>query len=149
MLRFFKANAEALVAISAVVTGLAAVAAVIFVPLQLAEADRIQRTQTAREIYREFLNLTVQKPELATADYCAMTAPKDRAAYEAYISYLLYTAEQVLEAEPGWEPTMESWLSDHLPRICTMEGGFFVPALDALVARVKTGCAQVVPCAAG
>lgn len=149
MLRFFKANAEALVAISAVVTGLAAVAAVIFVPLQLAEADRIQRTQTAREIYREFLNLTVRKPELATADYCAMTAPKDRAAYEAYISYLLYTAEQVLEAEPGWEPTMESWLSDHLPMICTMEGGFFVPALEALVARVKTGCAQVVPCGGG
>lgn len=149
MLRFFKANAEALGAISAVVTGLAAVAAVIFVPLQLAEADRIQRTQTAREIYREFLSLTVQKPDLATADHCAMTAPKDRAAYEAYVSYLLYTAEQVLEAEPGWEPTMESWLSDHLPMICMMEDGFFVPALDALVARLKTGCAEVVPCAGG
>lgn len=149
MLRFFKAHGEAISKISEVVTGLAALAAVIYVPMQLAEADRLQQTQTAREIYREFLNLTVQKPELATADYCAMTAPKDRAAYEAYVSYLLYTAEQVLEAEPGWEPTMESWLSDHLPLICTMEGGFFVPALDVLVTRVRTNCPRIAPCAEG
>ncbi len=149
MLRFFKSNAETLGAVSAVMTGLAALAAIIVVPLQLAEADRIQRTQTAREIYREFLNLTVQKPELATADLCALTTPKDRAAYEAYVSYLLYTAEQVLEAEPGWEPTMESWLADHLPLICTMEDGFFVPRLDALVARLRADCAEVAPCAGG
>jgi hypothetical protein len=149
MLQFFKTNAEALGAISAVVTGLAAVAAVIFVPLQLAEADRIQRTQAAREIYREFLNLTAQKPELATADLCALTAPKDRTAYEAYVSYLLFTAEQVLEAEPGWETTMEIWLADHLPMICTFEDGFFVPELDGLVTRLQTGCAEVAPCAGG
>jgi hypothetical protein len=149
MLRFFKAHGEAISKISEVVTGLAALAAVIYVPMQLAEADRLQQTQTAREIYREFLNLTVQKPELATADFCALTEPRERAAYEAYVSYLLYTAEQVLEAEPGWEPTMESWLSDHLPLICTMEGGFFVPSLDALVTRVRTNCPKIAPCAEG
>ncbi|HRM75069.1 MAG TPA: hypothetical protein PLI13_10275, partial [Paracoccus sp. (in: a-proteobacteria)] len=58
-------NSEALGAVGAIATAIAAVTAVIVIPYQVAQADRIQRDQTAREIYREFLNLTVQKPELA------------------------------------------------------------------------------------
>jgi hypothetical protein len=47
----------------------------VVIPYQVAQADRIQRDQTAREIYREFLNLTVQKPDLANADYCTLEGP--------------------------------------------------------------------------
>ena len=70
MIDWLRRNAEPLGAIGAIATAFAALSALIIIPVQIAETDRIQRDQTAREIYREFLNLTVQKPELAQADFC-------------------------------------------------------------------------------
>lgn len=114
-------NSEPLQAVGAIATAFAAMTALMVVPYQLAEADRIQRDQTAREIYREFLNLTVQKPELATADYCALTDPKSIAAYSAYADYLLYTADQMVETSPVWRGTMASYLKSHMPYLCSPE----------------------------
>ena len=96
MIDWLRRNAEPLGAIGAIATAFAALSALIIIPVQLAETDRIQRDQTAREIYREFLNLTVQKPELAQADFCTMSDPKEIAAYGAYVEYALYTAEQMV-----------------------------------------------------
>lgn len=70
------------------------------IPYQVAQADRIQRDQTAREVYREFLSLTVQKPELANADYCAPKDPMGQTASAADAEYLLYTAEQMIDTSP-------------------------------------------------
>lgn len=94
----------------------------IIIPVQIGEADRIQRDQTAREIYREFLNLTVQKPELAQADFCTMSDAKDIAAYGAYVEYALYTAEQMVASSPDWRAPMAGYLDDHLPYLCDPEG---------------------------
>ena len=93
-------NAEPLEAVGAIATAFAALTALVVIPYQVAQADRIQRDQTAREIYREFLSLTVQKPELANADYCAMKDPKEQTAYAAYVEYLLYTSEQMIDTSP-------------------------------------------------
>ena len=102
MLGWLRRNAEPLGAIGAIATAFAALSALIIIPVQIGEADRIQRDQTAREIYREFLNLTVQKPELAQADFCTMYDAKDIAAYGAYVEYALYTAEQMVGSSPDW-----------------------------------------------
>ena len=67
MVDWLKRNSAALEAIGAIATAFAALVALMIVPYQIHQADRIQRDQTAREIYREFLNLSVQKPELAQA----------------------------------------------------------------------------------
>lgn len=112
-------NAEPLEALAALATAIAAVTALVVIPYQVAQADRIQRDQTAREIYREFLNLTVQKPELANADFCAIKDPNQTAAYAAYVEYLLYTAEQMIDTSPDWREPMASYLTDHMAYLCS------------------------------
>lgn len=114
-------NSEPLQAVGAIATAFAALTALVVIPYQVAQADRIQRDQTAREIYREFLNLTVQKPELATADYCTLTDPKNLAAYSAYADYLLYTADQMVDTSPVWRGTMASYLKSHMAYLCSPE----------------------------
>lgn len=114
-------NSEPLQALGAIATAFAAITAVIVIPYQVAQADRIQRDQTAREIYREFLNLTVQKPELANANYCALKDPDRIAAYSAYVDYLLYTADQMVQTSPTWRGTMASYLKSHMAYLCSPE----------------------------
>lgn len=114
-------NAEPFQAVGALATAFAALTALVVIPYQVAQADRIQRDQTAREIYREFLNLTVQKPELANADYCALKDPKDQTAYAAYVDYLLYTAEQMIDTSPDWRAPMASYVADHMSYICSTD----------------------------
>jgi hypothetical protein len=112
-------NSKALEALGAIATAFAALTALVVIPYQVAQADRIQRDQTAREIYREFLNLTVQKPELANADYCALMDANQTVAYAAYVEYLLYTSEQMIETSPEWRAPMASYLTDHMSYLCS------------------------------
>lgn len=112
-------NAEALEAVGAIATAFAALTALVVIPYQVSQADRIQRDQTAREIYREFLNLTVQKPELANADYCALKGANQTTAYAAYVEYLIYTAEQMIDTSPNWRAPMASYLKDHMAYLCS------------------------------
>lgn len=121
-------------------TAFAALTALVVIPYQVAEADRIQRDQTAREIYREFLNLTVQKPELATADYCGLTDPTRIAAYSAYADYLLYTADQMVETSPAWRGTMASYLKSHMSYLCSPEIRAANDDVEGLIADLGLTC---------
>ncbi len=134
-------NAEALEAVGAIATAFAALTALVVIPYQVAQSDRIQRDQTAREIYREFLNLTVQKPELANADYCALTDPNQITAYAAYVEYLLYTSEQMIDTSPDWRAPMASYLGDHMEYLCS-EGIWDAqsPDIRDLVAELALTC---------
>ena len=113
-------NAEALGALGAIATAFAALTALVVIPYQVGQADRIQRDQTAREIYREFLNLTVQKPELANADYCTLKDETQRTAYSAYVEYLLYTAEQMVDTSEEWRKPMANYLTEHKTYLCSV-----------------------------
>ena len=136
-------NAEALEAVGAIATAFAALTALVVIPYQVAQADRIQRDQTAREIYREFLNLTVQKPELANADFCALTVPDQITAYSAYVEYLLYTAEQMVATSPDWRVPMAGYLKDHATYLCSPDvwdaQGDVAALVRAVVAHRSSG----------
>lgn len=119
MWKWLERNALTIQAFAAIVTVIAAIIAVIVVPWQIHAADRIQRGQTAREIYREFLNLTANKPEIAAADYCAIKEVKDKMAYEAYVEFLLYTAEQTIDTDDEWRGPMSGYISNHMEYICS------------------------------
>jgi len=119
VLDWLRRNSEALGALGGLATAFAALTALVVIPYQVAQSDRIQRDQTAREIYREFLNLTVQKPDLANADYCALTDPGQKTAYAAYVEYLAYTAEQMVDTSPDWRGPMASYLEDHMAYLCS------------------------------
>lgn len=144
---WFKRHAEAIGAIGTILMALAAVAAAILVPLQIAANDRTSREQAAREIYREFLNITIQRPELAAAPSCPATDPLRQRAYQAYVDCLLYTAEQVLDLSPeDWRDTVAAQLVPHRAYLCGFGTGdmaaMTVQVAD-LVAALQTDCETV------
>ena len=82
--------------------------------MQIDASARQQREQSARDIYREYLNLSIfQNPNFSNPDYCAIEGTANEGAYEDYVEYLLYTSEQVLAAMPDWEPTLSARLTPH------------------------------------
>ena len=134
-------NSEPLQAVGAIATAFAALTALVVIPYQVAQADRIQRDQTAREIYREFLNLTVQKPELASANYCAMKDATQITAYSAYVEYLLYTSEQMIDTSPYWRAPMAGYLAAHMPYLCDQENwAAQSPDIKNLIAELALTC---------
>lgn len=140
-------NSEKIGAVGAIATALAALVALIVIPLQIRSADLIQRDQTAREIYREFLSLTVQKPELASGRYCEMKDENQRIAYEGYVDYLFYTAEQMIESDPEWKGPMASYFEDHLEFICLRENkGRFIQSVAAVAAMLQPQCSKIESC---
>jgi hypothetical protein len=149
MLGWFERNNKSISAISAVVTVVLALAALIGIKVQINGAAHIQREQSARDIYREYLNLSVQKPKFAAPDYCTIAKSNQLAAYQAYVDYLLYTGEQVLSVDPDWNETIDSALKPHAAYLCDTEEGEPYPDSDveALVAKLRASeCAKVKPC---
>jgi hypothetical protein len=148
MMGFFNRNGDGIQAMAGVLTVLLAVGALIGVKWQIDAAERIQQAQSARDIYREFLALSANKPEFATPDYCQLMASSNRGAYTAYVEYLIYTAEQVTSVEEGWSGTFDSFLQDHAAMICDIEeGSGYTPQVATLIAQFQAKhCAAVKPC---
>ena len=133
-----RARAKALQALAAIVTICAAAAALVGVKVQIDANARQQREQSARDIYREYLNLSISKPEFANPDYCALADTANEGAYEDYVEYLLYTSEQVLTAMPDWEPTLSARLTPHMELLCgEADWGEETPAVRVMIGRFK------------
>jgi hypothetical protein len=151
MAGWLERHAQAIQSAGALVMSAAAVAAAVFVPLQIAANDRTSREQTAREIYREFLSISIQRPELAKRDFCTMTDPVERAAYESYVDYLLYTAEQVMDLNADdWKTAITARLRSHEAYLCTFEPAdleALTPAVASLLDGMVAGCAAAPACA--
>lgn len=115
-------HAPALEALAAVVTALVAVAALIGVKIQLDEADRIQRAQSAREAYRAHLALAATLPQFAgPSDVCRVLESDQAGAYAAFVDHLLYSAEQMLPISEGWEATFLAALEPHRDYLCAAD----------------------------
>ena len=148
-------NAQPLQAIGALATAMAAVTAVIVVPYQVSQADQIQRDQTAREIYREYLNITIQNPGLAEADYCLLSDDADTTrnqnvsatAYSAYVDYLIYTTEQMVDTSAEWRAPMAGYLGQHMGYLCASESpASRDPDVRDLLADLGLVCGAVSSC---
>lgn len=141
-------NAEGLQAIGGFTAAAFALAALVVIPWQIGQADRIQREQGARDIYREFLNISIANPKLATADWCALGDANEKAAYETYVEYLLYATEQLVGVDPGWKAPMAAWIQDHASYVCARAGwDAYTPEVQALIAEFSSGqCKAVAPC---
>ncbi|MBK8458372.1 MAG: hypothetical protein IPL47_15745 [Phyllobacteriaceae bacterium] len=141
-------NAEGLQAVGGLVAALFALTALIVIPWQINQADRIQREQGARDIYREFLNISIANPKLANADWCALSDANDKAAYEAYVEYLLYATEQLVGVDADWRAPMATWMADHAPYVCGRgDWEAYTPAVQELIAEFTARqCQAVQPC---
>ena len=139
----------AIQAAGTIVTALAALAALILIPVQIAGADRIQREQAARDIYRDFLNLTVQRPDVALTDPCIAPDTAAGVAYAAYVEHLLYTGEQVLSVSEDWSAAIAVHLSAHAPYLCGFSDAdlsLYDPALAALIRQTRGTCPKAAQC---
>jgi hypothetical protein len=138
MKKWLESHAKALQAMGAIVTMFAAVAALVGVKVQIDASARQQREQSARDIYREYLNLSISKPEFSNPDYCAITGTANEGAYEDYVEYLLYTSEQVLAAMPDWEPTLSARLTPHKELLCSDTSWIGdVPEVQGMIQRFR------------
>lgn len=148
MLNFFNRNAGAIQALSAALTVVLALVALLGVKFQIDASERIQRTQSARDIYREFLNLSISRPEFAKPNYCAISGTAQEPAYETYVEYLLYTADQTIAVDPTWETVFFSTLRDHTQYVCTLEDlSDYSEDVQNLINRFHTKhCADIQPC---
>ena len=63
---WIKRNAETVTAIGTAITALVAVLALAGVKLQIDATQQLHDTQAGKEIYREFLSLSIKNPELAS-----------------------------------------------------------------------------------
>jgi hypothetical protein len=111
-------NAPAIQALGAILTVLLTLGAVVGIKIQIDASAQLQREQSARDIYREFLNLSISRPELSDPDYCKIKDGPQYESYLNYIEYLLYTSEQMLAASKTWEPGLEARLDDHRQHFC-------------------------------
>lgn len=138
MISWLERHATALQAVTGIITMLVAIGALIGVKIQIDATERIQQAQSARDIYREFLNLSIGKPEFATPDLCKIKEGEQRGAYENYVQYMLYTSEQILAADDGWEPTLMSHLAPHRDLLCgDTEWVGDTPEVKSLIERFR------------
>ena len=138
MMQWLKRHTAALQAVAAIITAMAAVSALVGVKLQIDASAQLQREQSARDIYREFLNLSIARPEFADPDYCAIQGTDREGAYENYAEYMLYTAEQLLAASPQWQATITDHFAAHRELLCRpSDWSDDSPAVKALVVRFR------------
>ena len=138
MTKWLEKNIKAIQALSAIATMVIAAAALIGVKVQIDASTRLQKEQSARDIYREFLNLSIAQPKFAAPDYCAIVGTGEEAGYTNYLDYLLYTSEQVLTAQPDWESTLSGHLLAHKEAICSeQDWSDEAPEVQALVTRFR------------
>ena len=139
-------NAPVIEALASLLMALVAALALIGVKLQIDAQDRTAREQSAREIYREFLAITVANPTLAAPDACMGLTGPENPAYDAYLEYLLYTAEQTIALDADWEPTIAQWFDNHAPVLCAIEDwSGYTPEVEALVKRSRVEICTDVP----
>ncbi len=148
-MNWLKENTDALQALGAILTVVFAVVALAAIKLQIDASDKLQREQSARDMYREHLSLAIQNPTLAYADYCDLDTEKERLTYEAYLEHFLYTAEQLAALGAHWQHTIKSYLEAHGSYVCSRTAWDDYPAdLTSLITQVRsTQCRAVRVCA--
>ncbi|MCE8513330.1 hypothetical protein KBY22_11525 [Ruegeria pomeroyi] len=142
-------HAASIEALAAMATAALALAALIGVKLQLDEADRLQRQQSAREAFRAHLALAATLPDFAApADECRLLHSDRGGAYSAFVDHLLYSAEQMLSVSEGWETSFLDLFEPHRTYLCSDESqGGETEETAALLARFRAStCAEIPAC---
>ncbi|MEM7256127.1 MAG: hypothetical protein AAF404_01940 [Pseudomonadota bacterium] len=142
-------HAASLEAVSAVMTAIIALVALVGVKYQLDAAEALQRAQSARDAYRSHLALAVAHPQFSRPDnVCELLDSDEAAAYEAFVDHLLYSAEQMLNVEAGWNDTFLAALQDHAVYICSSADELAdEESVDMLLKAFKsTQCGSITAC---
>ncbi|MCK0149712.1 hypothetical protein MWU54_06735 [Marivita sp. S6314] len=136
-MRWVSQHAPVIEAVAALVTALVAVAALVGVVIQLQAADQLSREQSARDAYRNHLALAATQPGFAQPqNACALMSGPNAKSYTAFVDHLLYSAEQMLAVEEGWDTTFLNALDPHAVYLCSEQSPDGAdPNLAALLSR--------------
>ncbi len=115
---WIKRNAETVTAIGTAITALVAVLALAGVKLQIDATQQLHDTQAGKEIYREFLSLSIKNPELARPGDCPNFTPDRAISYDFFVEHLLFTAEEAVLFDENLALSFENLLSNHGYAIC-------------------------------
>lgn len=150
MWHWFKSHSEALQALGALVTALAALAALVVIPLQIRAAEAIQQRQAAREMYRNLVALTIERPALVNSEYCDLRQPDQITAFSAYVEFLLYTAEQLMATDPtSWRSPLLGMMEEHITFFCADDDWqTYERAVQDLIEHLRQSCPPVPVCTA-
>jgi hypothetical protein len=141
-------NSEVLEGTGALVTALAALAALIIIPLQIGAAEKIQQRQAARDLYRGLVTISIERPALVNSNYCSLSKPDDVTAYAAYIEYILYTAEQLMASDgASWRAPLLGLMDDHSEYFCAQtELAGYDASVSAMISELRSVCPEVPNC---
>lgn len=100
--------------ISTIATALVAVLALVIAIWQIRAAENIQREASAREAFKEYLKLAIDKPDFANAQPSENKGAKS--GYEWFVTYFLYSAEQIYTTypdDPQWHKGLAAEVCYH------------------------------------
>lgn len=132
---WFDRHSQALQAFGAMLTAAFALIAIIGVKVQLDAAERVARETQARDLYRGFLALSLARPEFAEPGLCPAFEGNDATAYDYYMEYALYTAEQVIDMDPSWSGAFEGFFAPHQAWLCSAVPTAYSDPVGALISR--------------
>lgn len=106
--------------LSAIITAALAALALVIAIWQIKASEASQREASARDAYKEYLKIIIERPDLADLNLpSGLSLSARQASREALISYFLYSAEQVYEAfpeDPAWHAAIQT-------DVCEMASG--------------------------
>lgn len=146
---WFKRNAESIEAIAALITAFVAILALVGVKLQIDASHQQTLEQGARDLYREHLALSLQHPQYSDPGQCPIFDADEQTAYAAYVTHLIYTAEETSAADPSWVPVMSDALSLHAAFICDTIGSdqSLTDPVSRMLSKIAvTTCAELADC---
>jgi hypothetical protein len=83
---------------------------------QIEASNRSQRESSAADIYSGYLKLAIENPKESRRDKQANDVPIDSPKYDAFVTYLLYSAEEILLLYPQdeeWRNALKLDLRHH------------------------------------
>lgn len=105
--------------LSTIATAVLAIGGLLVAVWQIRASEASQREASARDAYKEYLKLVIEKPELAEPGLTGSTSGQAReAGQENLFSFYLFSAEQIFDAfpdDPGWHQSLQSDLCGFRP----------------------------------
>jgi hypothetical protein len=99
---------------SAIATAIIATLGLGIAMWQIQAAEKSQREASAREAFKEYLKLAIDKPEFADARLEVVSKTESgKSSYAWFVSYFMYSAEQIFQSFPN-DPEWNRALSDQV-----------------------------------
>jgi hypothetical protein len=128
--------------VTAVASAITAIVAVIAIGVAIRQIG-VSNRATALDTYREYLNLAIEHPDLSRRDKQEVKKSVSHPEYDAFVTYLLFAAEEVLTLfsnDEKWRNALKLDLSHHKDYFNSdaykEDAGSYTKELQALIKEI-------------